>query len=848
LIQFYDPLFIKKSSSSFNESTQNDSEQLNNQDIEEEFLKKDDNDINNKSDVDSNLYARIRNMVKSRFPMNEIFSKRVIKEEDIEEIREYLFEEFSYRNVSQNYNDDLNYLINIEYFLLYMNLEIFPKNHQLVNFQEKINSLYFLLEGSVDLLIPKQNKVELTPQDYLMYLSYLKKNNEEKLLKLVIETNNNEVIQSNLILEAHIKKLGSISSSHEREILYLKHKSKIKENEDRNKFNFCITQLQQFISIKKQIKNQFKLFIINTLKKYLENKIKVRNRDYHISAAGINIFDNNNNQEIKITENSQEIKMVENNDSNENNQNGWFKSQKPDDNSYLEKENANNDVINKNTKNQNSNKLNKRKSFIASKPIDNPIIEDKNSVKSNINSMQSNTNEREFDLSNNCNYFSKNTKLDLTIEDEEILENIEKQESFRKENLIFVRKCLMDHFTNFINPLIKITQKDYFYSSIYNYYVLNYANLKKKRVLNVRIRIYQCICKKNIKNKPDNDKGYFKLNFKIDLEKLEEKIFKYKPYDYDKDTKSKDSISKYSNSVNKSIKSKFTDSKKNLIAYNNDFSIDEFPICCLNEGKKFEKKFDLEIKKKITANQFTNKYSLSNLEISGFFVSNYFEEIQIKKNNLNSENKFIKIDIFNEDFSDEEEEIVQDNERLIEKLIKKLQERYKIIKIPYEIYEYVLVKSIKKGEIIFNLFDKIKCHPVIISKQDSYCLKISKEIFEEKLDEMNKSNVYKIFSFFSYCPIFKDLNKTLFYKLFTKRIRYKALFKNQKVIKEGDTIHELLFIREGTFILKIKKSIREINEIIKILSSTKTCHNEDIENDKSLGINAKFRNIYISYF
>jgi len=303
----------------------------------------------------------------------------------------------------------------------------------------------------------------------------------------------------------------------------------------------------------------------------------------------------------------------------------------------------------------------------------------------------------------------------------------------------------------------------------------------------------------------------------------------------------------------------FIDSKANTIEDNNE-NLPE----CLKKDK--EKKIDITRELRIIDNMSTNdlikKYCFSNNDIFDFFISNYSEENDskinlntdsshnsnhIRNNSNNNRNRCysVNFDIFNENLSEDEDEENFEDLRSIERIILKLKQRYKIIKIPFVIFEYHLIKTLKKGEIFGSLNEKCKGNPTIISRQTCFLLKIQREVFEERFTEMNKSDIFKVFTNFSCCPIFKDLSKILFYKCFFKKLKNKTIHKNEKVIFEGDSIKDLIFIREGSFLITVKKNIKEVNEIIKKLTNKITCENEAIENDKILG---KFFIYYFNIF
>jgi len=748
-----------------------------------------------------NYFSRNKRLFSLDYHLNKNLKNKNLNEKQLDDIREYLFTEFNFRNISLNYNDELHFFINLEIIIPYLDLEIFSQDKLLANYQEKIPSIYFLLEGNLELLIPKPYKLEITPQDYLLYLAYLKKNKESDLVKLVIERNNYEVIQSNLILESNINKNNLHSFSPQYNQLNLINESLKRENEFRNLYNFCLGQFQQFLGIKKEIKIQYRKFILETLKKYLENKTENGSVENNL-----NYYKNNDKSEIlKETYNIDLVKKNYGSNLSEN--------------SLLHNNHFNLSVTNK------------------FHNIDKNESEKKYFNKNNLLKIHC---ERENDMIKTDN--EKENKINLTLEEVEFLENIENIDIFKKENLIFIKRCIFDQFSNYNNSILKISDKDYFFNKINNFYVINEKNLKKKRILNVRIKIKKCECKKekfipknvncefkeNYKKEEILEELFIKLNFKIDLDRLEDKIFKEK------------SNSFINNLEKEDFKQKFKASMKNDFIHG----------CLSNDNEyKFEKQNDLRVICNLTSSELMKKFDFDNPSFSDFFISNYSVENDFKNNNLefnqkiniknpvsnnNFQNKY-NFDIFNERFSEDEEEDKCIETQNVEKLLCKLKEKYKIIKIPFEIFKYNLLKTIKKGEIIGNFNDKIKCYPAIISKQETFFLKIPKNLLEGKIEELNKSNLFQIFSFFSSSPIFRELNKIQFYKMFFKQLNYNQVRKSDKIINEGDFIKDLIFIHEGNFEIKIKKSILEINEIIKKLTNKKSCENEDNEQEKILG-------------
>lgn len=808
------------------------------------------------------------------------------------EARDYLSNQFLYRNFQSYYYDDLTYLIHLDYLIPYLFIEVFPQDKLVANYQEKCSSIYFLLDGGLDILYPKNLALFLTPQDYLMYLSYLKKSNQINLLNMVIEANESDAIFKNIELSNNSQTLtnrGNLDVNkndyhsdlkNRNNNNHSKHKNQNNSNsinnnevEQRKAYKFCLGQINQFIKIKKDIKLQYKKFILNTLKRLRDNLNNSRKIKELFKAPSINLDKDKNLIDDKNSSSNFSKKFVKMKTMNVNSRNINFNNSLENDN-YLKNLSKvhKNSLLKMNLSIKNL--QNKFNIYNPSSP-EIKIKSDKNKYfNSNEINIQDDTNINQTDISKSP---SKDIKCKYTFEEEELLDNIQDHKIFKKENYNLVKKFVNDNYINFNTVMLKITTQDYFYKSFNNFYVLNSNHLdKKQRVINVRLRINNCDCKeikKNIKFDDDeknhsfnNKNNYIKLNFKIYLDKLDEKIFKLKNSNSRKKTKKNISFNDLTDDKLKTI-------EKNQTSNN-------IPECILKRLHKQDRlkeqeqeSYKLRIIDDISSSEYVKKFSVLNSNIFGFFHSHYFAQNEsilknshpetdslnkqqpTKANNLfsNALNRRrevvpVSFDIYNENLTDSEEENEQRNMTFnkekkideadpneIKKFINKVKERNSIYKYPFEIFEFSFLKTLKKGDIIGNPNDKLKVYPVYITSKDCYILKIEKKIFEETLNEINNSNIFRAFSHFTFCPVFKDLSKVSFYKLIFKSINFKGFHKNQIVINEGDDVNDLFFVKEGSFIIKIKKSILEINEILKKLLNRSTCENEDVEQDKIIG-------------
>ena len=78
-------------------------------------------------------------------------------------------------------NEELEeFLYNISSLLIYENS---PKNRFIFKFGEKAEKFYIILKGKVEFCVPKENKVLMNEEEYILFLSKLRFNEENELIK-----------------------------------------------------------------------------------------------------------------------------------------------------------------------------------------------------------------------------------------------------------------------------------------------------------------------------------------------------------------------------------------------------------------------------------------------------------------------------------------------------------------------------------------------------------------------------------------------------------------------------------------------------------------------------------------
>jgi CRP-like cAMP-binding protein len=74
---------------------------------------------------------------------------------------------------------------------LYLKHQFVATNRMVFKYMDKGDFFYILLKGKIQILIPTEQKVNMTIEDYIRYVVKLKRNDEGEIVKLVMEKNKN---------------------------------------------------------------------------------------------------------------------------------------------------------------------------------------------------------------------------------------------------------------------------------------------------------------------------------------------------------------------------------------------------------------------------------------------------------------------------------------------------------------------------------------------------------------------------------------------------------------------------------------------------------------------------------
>lgn len=105
-------------------------------------------------------------------------------------------------------------------------------------------------------------------------------------------------------------------------------------------------------------------------------------------------------------------------------------------------------------------------------------------------------------------------------------------------------------------------------------------------------------------------------------------------------------------------------------------------------------------------------------------------------------------------------------------------------------------------------------HTIIITK-DSYLLCLKKYSYEISLKDICDNYKNKILSFILSNRIFKDLDQKLFKITYVSLFFNEVTIKHQKILIQEEPNEFVYLIRNGDFVVSFKKSLMDLNLIIK---------------------------------
>lgn len=146
---------------------------------------------------------------------------------------------------------------------------------------------------------------------------------------------------------------------------------------------------------------------------------------------------------------------------------------------------------------------------------------------------------------------------------------------------------------------------------------------------------------------------------------------------------------------------------------------------------------------------------------------------------------------------------------------------------------YTKIKTLKAGEIFGEVAlneENKKRTATIITSLPTHFGWSNKDYYDHILSESKTKSIQNEVVNLLNCPIFKNHNKITFYREIYFTLQKKYVIRSELIFKEGDELKNIIFLNEGEFILKVKKSFLEINDLIRKLCGTPI--NENFEHEE----------------
>ena len=130
---------------------------------------------------------------------------------------------------------------------------------------------------------------------------------------------------------------------------------------------------------------------------------------------------------------------------------------------------------------------------------------------------------------------------------------------------------------------------------------------------------------------------------------------------------------------------------------------------------------------------------------------------------------------------------------------------------------YHHIKTLESGETFGELAlqkNKGKRTATIIAKEDCHICFLDKKVYNKTLLDINNKDLNRNLHFFLNGPIFLNYNKIYFFRNIYNLLSCQHINKGELLVKENDNFEDIYFIKEGTFEVKKRCSLLEINNLI----------------------------------
>ena len=152
------------------------------------------------------------------------------------------------------------------------------------------------------------------------------------------------------------------------------------------------------------------------------------------------------------------------------------------------------------------------------------------------------------------------------------------------------------------------------------------------------------------------------------------------------------------------------------------------------------------------------------------------------------------------------------------------------------IISYLNIKTLKTGEIFGEVAlkeENKKRTATVITSQDCHFGWNDKDYYDNILSDIKTKNIHKEVISLLNSPIFKNQGQIPFFKEIYFNLDRHFVVRSELIFKEGEEMKNIIILNEGEYILKIKKNLMEINDLIKKLGGS--IQNEYNEMEEILG-------------
>ncbi len=227
-------------------------------------------------------------------------------------------------------------------------------------------------------------------------------------------------------------------------------------------------------------------------------------------------------------------------------------------------------------------------------------------------------------------------------------------------------------------------------------------------------------------------------------------------------------------------------------------------------------------------------YSKSDNEVN-FFDDFYLDFISKNKNNsferITHDNYIERIELKN--IINKRKKLNQNNQNNINNNSENEDVENEIL-FNLNIGEFIRKRSLKCGDMFGEIALKehiSKRTATIFASSNCHFGWSNKEKYDAFLSEHKTKNILNEVMNLLNCPVFRNYNKITFFREIYFTLNKRFVSRNELIFREGEVLKNIIFLNEGEYVLRVKKNIFEINNLIKKLGGISLNEYKEIEDD-----------------